>query len=83
MLDSAIKGHGTGFRAQRSRKSTACLDGRMMRLAWRWDGARPEVDFVYILFREARRAAIPVESDESLVTSLVWVIVAVVDMTQA
>lgn len=71
ILDSAIKGHGTGLRAQRSRKSAAYLEGRITRFAWRWDGARPEVDFVCVLLREARRAAMPVESVDSVMTSLV------------
>ena len=70
-LDSAIRGHGTGFRAQRSRKSAAYLEGRMMRLAWRYEGASPEVDFVYRLLLEARRAAMPVERVDKVKTSLV------------
>lgn len=60
VLDSASRGHGTGLRAQRSRKSEAYREGRTIRFAWRWDGARPDVDVVYLLVRAAMRASRPV-----------------------
>jgi hypothetical protein len=60
--DSAINGHGTGFRAQRIRKSSAYRDGRMMRLACRYDGAKPDVTVVWSPFRDALRILAPVSA---------------------
>lgn len=52
--DFARRGQGTGLRVQRSSKSRACLDGRIMRFAWRWPGDRPHVG-VRILFERHKR----------------------------
>jgi hypothetical protein len=60
VLDSAISGHGTGFLAQRLRKSLAYRDGKTIRLACKYPGARPEVDVVCSLLRDASRACCPV-----------------------
>lgn len=59
-VDSASRGHGTGFRAQRLRKSKAYFDGRIMRFAWIEPGARPAVGDVKPPEREVRRTERPV-----------------------